>query len=67
MTARENRNPTFALIAAWLIVGLPGAWGVEQTLYKSFDLFHAPAPAVPVPATQPATAKAGAKAAGRAP
>ena len=59
MPAQEKRNSPVVLIVAWLIVGLPGAWGVEQTLYKSLDLFRAPAavPSAPVPvATRPAHA-----------
>ena len=36
------------LIAAWLVVGIPAAWGVGQTFTKSLQLFTAP-PA----ATQP--------------
>jgi hypothetical protein len=52
MSEQERRTPRWVLIAAWLIVGLPGAWGVEQTLYKSLDLFRAPVASAP--ATQPA-------------
>ena len=48
MIAQENRSSPVVLVVVWLIVGLPGAWGVEQTLHKSLDLFRAPAP---VPAT----------------
>ena len=33
------------LIIAWLIVGIPAAWGVSQTVMKSLDLFRAPAAA----------------------
>ena len=39
------------LIVAWLIVGIPAAWGVSQTVIKSLDLFRAPAS----PASQPVT------------
>ena len=28
------------LLFAWLIVGIPLAWGVIQTLIKSMALFH---------------------------
>jgi len=37
------------LIVAWLIVGIPAAWGVTQTVKRSMDLFKAP-PA-PAPST----------------
>ena len=34
------QNNPLALIACWLAVGLPLAWGVWQTLQKSLALFH---------------------------
>ncbi len=38
----ENARPssTGLLIFAWLFVGIPLAWGVTQTIYKSMALFH---------------------------
>ena len=38
----STTNPVL-IIAAWLLVGLPLAWGVSQTFLKSLDLFRAPA------------------------
>jgi hypothetical protein len=50
MTATENRTPRAMLIVAWLIVGLPAAWGVGQTIQKSLALFRSPAVAAPTTA-----------------
>ena len=38
------------LVVAWLVVGIPAAWGVSQTVMRSLDLFRSP----PAPATSPA-------------
>ena len=40
------------LIVAWLVVGVPAAWGVSQTVMRSMDLFISPAAQ---PTTAPAT------------
>ena len=45
-----GRNNVPMLLVAWLIVGVPAAWGVTQTFRQSLKLFTAPA-AVPA-ATQ---------------
>jgi hypothetical protein len=46
-----------ALVAiAWLVVGVPLAWGVSQTLIRSLDLFRAPPAAAhgqPAPVAPP--------------
>jgi hypothetical protein len=34
-----TRASTIRLILAWLAVGLPLAWGVEQTIEKAMPLF----------------------------
>ena len=44
-----RRTSPVVLIIAWLIVGIPAAWGVTQTVKRSMDLFKAP-PA-PAPST----------------
>ena len=49
----EHRTPRMLVVAAWLIVGLPAAWGVGQTFKKSLDLFRAP-PAAAATTTAPA-------------
>lgn len=38
----ENATPSSsaALVVAWLIVGLPLAWGVTQTFIKALALFR---------------------------
>lgn len=42
MNANENvkQTPTALVIAAWLFVGVPLAWGVYQTFIKSLTLFQ---------------------------
>ena len=41
MTApREAAGSTLALLLAWTFVGVPLAWGVAQTVAKSFALFR---------------------------
>ena len=44
----ETKEPSSTspalLIVAWLIVLIPAAWGVSQTVTKSMDLFRSPAP-----------------------
>ena len=53
--ARANNLPM--LVIAWLIVGVPAAWGVTQTFKQSLKLFRsAPAPA-PAATTQPSAAQ----------
>ena len=54
MTLPEKQTSPIVLIVAWLIVGVPAAWGVEQTVLKSLDLFRSQPPPATQPATQPA-------------
>ena len=35
-----RQTPAAAILVAWLIVAVPTAWGVWQTLVKSLALFH---------------------------
>jgi len=57
MSAQPDASPAatspLRLALAWLIVGLPAAWGISQTAIQAAALFRA-APAVvkPTPATQ---------------
>jgi hypothetical protein len=37
------RTSPALVAAAWLVVCLPAAWGVYQTIKKSIPLFHPPA------------------------
>ncbi len=39
------RTSPLLLIVAWLVVGIPAAWGVSQTVMRSMDLFTSPPPA----------------------
>jgi hypothetical protein len=43
--SRTSTTPTFLIALAWLFVGIPGVWGVSQTVSKSMALFNAPPPA----------------------
>ena len=50
------KRSTVALIVAWMIVAVPAAWGVSQTIHKSLALFtsipstsNSPAPVAPAP------------------
>jgi hypothetical protein len=38
--SESPKRQTFALVVAWIWVGLPLAWGVLQVIRKSFDLFR---------------------------
>ena len=42
MDSNENvkQTPTMAVLIAWIIVGIPLAWGVYQTFIKSLALFQ---------------------------
>jgi hypothetical protein len=50
-TPAPRRTSPLLLIVAWLVVGIPAAWGVSQTVMRSMDLFKSPPPAT-APATQ---------------
>ena len=39
---RLKRTSPMLLIVAWLVVGIPAAWGVSQTVMRSLDLFKSP-------------------------
>jgi hypothetical protein len=41
----ERRMPPLRLAAAWIVVAIPLAWGVFQTVVKSIPLFRASASA----------------------
>jgi hypothetical protein len=46
---RSTSSPVL-IAAAWLLVGIPAAWGVAQTFKTSLKLFQAPPPAPTAPA-----------------
>jgi len=48
-----RKTPVAIVIIAWLVVGVPAAWGISQTVIQSTALFRAPPPS-----TQPTTAPA---------
>ncbi len=39
-TPSEAPSPPAILLVRWLVVGLPLAWGIIETLKKSLALFH---------------------------
>lgn len=55
MTPTTTQSSRSLLIVAWLIVGVPGIWGVSQTLLKSLDLFRDRPTTNSTPATQTTT------------
>lgn len=36
----SSRSSPLSIVLAWLVVGLPLAWGVSQTIVKSLALFR---------------------------
>jgi len=38
--ARSEKSPAIVLVLSWAAVGLPLAWGVAETLRKTFALFQ---------------------------
>jgi hypothetical protein len=55
-----KKTPVALVALAWLFVGLPWAWGVQQLWKNAQKLFEAPPPhpAATAPATAPAPAPA---------
>ena len=51
-SGRGDAKTVLKLALAWLIVGVPAAWGVTQTFRQSLKLFQSPSPP-PLAATQP--------------
>ena len=50
-TTFTNRTPAIAIVFAWLIVGIPAAWGIYNTGLNAKKLFAPAPPAVIAPAT----------------
>lgn len=40
MSQDQRSGEALAVIASWVVVGVPAAWGVIQVVVKSFALFH---------------------------
>lgn len=40
----NKKTPAVAILVAWLIVGVPAAWGVYNTALNAKKLFTAPPP-----------------------
>jgi hypothetical protein len=55
MSDHETKEPSSTspalLMIAWLIVLIPAAWGVSQTVTRSMDLFRSPIAAPTTTAT----------------
>ena len=45
MTEPEAKTSALVLAAAWVVVGIPLAWGVYQTAIKALPLFREPSAA----------------------
>ena len=44
MPSPDQPRRGLLLIACWLVVLLPAAWGITQTVKRSLDLFTTPTP-----------------------
>jgi hypothetical protein len=40
MVTNENKTSSIQILAAWLLVSIPAAWGVYYTLLNAFKLFQ---------------------------
>jgi hypothetical protein len=40
MVTNENKTSPILILAAWLVVSIPAAWGVYYTLLNALKLFH---------------------------
>lgn len=40
MAENVKKSPVIAIVAAWLLVGIPLGWGVYNTLLSSMKLFQ---------------------------
>ena len=47
MEENTKKSSPVMILAAWVLVGVPLAWGVYNTLLNSMRLFQAPATSVP--------------------
>ena len=49
--ANTKKSSPAMILAAWVLVGVPLAWGVYNTLLNSMKLFQAPATSTATPAS----------------
>jgi hypothetical protein len=47
MSESTKKSSPAMILAAWVLVGVPLAWGVYNTLLNSMKLFQAPVASVP--------------------
>jgi hypothetical protein len=40
MVASENKTSPIRILAAWLVVSIPAAWGIYYTLMNALKLFQ---------------------------
>ncbi len=40
MTEKIKKSPVAVIVLAWLLVGIPLAWGVYNTVLSSMNLFR---------------------------
>lgn len=51
MTGNEKKSSPLLIAAAWLIVILPTAWGLNYTIQNALKIFAKPTPAATAPVT----------------
>ena len=51
MAEDPKKSTAATILFAWLLVGVPLAWGVYNTLLSSMKLFQSPPPAASAPAS----------------
>jgi len=52
MNSSQKKTPAVVIVLAWLVVGVPLAWGVSQTWKNAEKLFQSPPPAASPAATR---------------
>ena len=57
MSDTVKKTPVVLVLAAWLLIGIPWAWGVDQLWINARKLFISPPPA-PAATTAPVSAPA---------
>jgi hypothetical protein len=40
MVTNEKKTPSILIMAAWLVVSIPAAWGIYYTLLNAIKLFQ---------------------------
>jgi hypothetical protein len=40
MVTNDNKTSPILILAAWVVVSIPAAWGIYYTLMNALKLFH---------------------------